>query len=328
MAVPNSNVDQLTAITNKFFMPTLPDLVFDANPLLKILPKQTANGGAKIAQPLLYQFSKDGAYFDYAKGSTDAEDQVTQAEYNWKNYRQRIVISIPEIRRNSGPEALFNLLKTKMEGAGTAIRDAIATDAYDDTSGDASAGVNSLPNILGDGTFPASGLGGGSTTSGNIDKNTSTNAFFRGKTKDYTSDTLGLQANMNDLWYSIIDGADVPDTVISHPTPVQNHEEEASVTNKVVRFVNTNEMKSGFATITFKGQPWFMDRHIGSGGTANEAELFMLNMKFMRMVEMKNERFRFSGFMTPTNQNVQIGWIYWMGNIMSSDPSRSGFMYT
>jgi hypothetical protein len=323
MAVPQSGIDQLTAITNKHFMPTLPDLVFDANPLLKLIPKRTAPGGDKIAQPLLYQFTKDGAYFDYAKGSTDAEDQITDAFYPWKNYRQRIVISIPEIRRNSGPEALFNLLKTKMQGASTAIKDAIVVDAYLNTSIDTSAGVNSIPNILGDGTFPTD------TTSGGIDKSLASGAFFRGKTKDHGANLLGLHSEMLDLWYSIIDGDDIPNMIISHPTPVQNHQEEATSGGQALsRFVNTNEMKSGFTTITFQGQPWYMDRHLAAAPGDGIAGMFMLNTKYWSLVEMKNERFRFSGFMTPTNQNVQIGWIYWMGNFTSSDPSRSGMMHT
>ena len=139
MAVPNSNVDQLTAITNDYFMDDIPDLVHDQNVFFKIAAskQRMAPGGAKIDQPLLYQFTQDGAYFDFEKGSTAAEDQITRAEYNWKLYRQRIVVSEPEMDRNSGPEAVFNMLETKTKGAGMAIRDALGTDLFTAANGDA-----------------------------------------------------------------------------------------------------------------------------------------------------------------------------------------------
>ena len=63
MAVPNSNVNQLTAITNDFFIQGVKDLVHDQNVFFQMLKKNAryASGGAKINQPILYQFTQDGA---------------------------------------------------------------------------------------------------------------------------------------------------------------------------------------------------------------------------------------------------------------------------
>lgn len=321
MAVPNTNFDQLTAITNDYFMPTMPDLVFDANPFLSRLHAKgtKAQGGAKIRQDLMYQFSKDGAYFDYAKGSTDAEDQFTAAEFNWKLYRQRVVISVPEINRNAGPEGVFKILKGKMEGAATAIRDSIGTDMHVLTYDDDAANINSLPNILGDNTFPST-----NKTAGGIAKS---NSFWRGTNSDFTTGSLGGVSEMNTLWFAIADGNIGPDFVLSGSTALKNHMEDGThgpLTTS--RFVNTMTMKTGFTTYEYMGATWMQDRHVSA--TAGQANLYLLNSKFIDLVSHKNENFRFSGFMTPTNQNVQIGWIYWMGNLTSSDPSRSGMLYT
>jgi hypothetical protein len=328
LAVPNSNFDQLTAITNDFFMPTMPDLVFDANPVLSMLHAKGTKpqGGSKIRLPHIYQMSQDGAYFDYAKGSTSAEDQVSAAEYNWKLYRQRVVISVPEINRNDGPEGIYKLLKAKMDTAATAIRSVMADDMYDETGTDAGAAINGLPNILGDGTVP--GAVTGSVTSGGISK--SAQSYWAGIGLDTAASTWGTMAEMETLWFNTIDGNIHPDMIVSHPTAVKTHQAEVtgySSAANAERFVNTNMLNSGFTTYTFQGQPWYMDRHCSTGNTNETVGLYMLNTKYIDLVSHKNENFRFSGFMTPTDQNVRIGWIYWMGNIVSIDPSRSGILY-
>lgn len=332
MAVPNSNVDQLTAITNDYFMDDIPDLVHNQNVFFKVAAskQRMAPGGAKIDQPLLYQFTQDGAYFDFEKGSTAAEDQITRAEYNWKLYRQRIVVSEPEMDRNSGPEAVFNMLETKVKGAGMAIRDALGTDLFNPANGDSGRPINSLHNLIGDGTYPDDAYVGGSAAgpsiSGGIDKNTATNAFFRGTNFDFGGNTLGINDDMIQAWYAAVDGAIHPNLILSHPTPLREHHQElvgsTSIQNRQETFTNTEEMLSGFTVYRFQGANWITDLHISL------FELFMLNMDFIHMVVHTKRNFQLKPFVQPEDQDVNIAWIKWMGNITSSDPSRSVIMFT
>ena len=176
----------------------------------------------------------------------------------------------------------------------------------------------------GDGTVP--GAVTGSTTSGGIDK--STNTFWQGVGVDQATVAPGTMATMETLWFNVIDGNIHPDMIASHPSAVKTHQAQTTIGGTALqRWVNTNEMKSGFTTFTFQGQPWFMDRHIQDGASNETVGLYMLNTKFVDLVSHKNENFRFSGFATPTDQNVRIGWIYWMGNVVASDPSRSAIQY-
>jgi len=320
VALPNTNFDQITAITNDVFLPTLPDLVFDQNVFWKMASKggTKVQGGAAIRQPVLYQFSKDGAYFDYEKASTAAEDQVTSAEFPWKLYRQRIVISDPELHRNDGPEAIHRLLKAKMMGAANAIRDALGTDLFVTSYGDSVRNINSLPNVLGDSTFPASPL---PTIAGGIDKATYT--FWRGTNYDYAGNTLGEYDEMATAWWQIVDGDIKPNLILSHTTPVRVHQIEAAGSGHTAdRYVNTNDLKSGFTTYSFQGVPWVTDLHCST------TELYMLNMNFLDLVSHANRNFTMRKFQQPDDQDVNIGFIYWMGNLTVSDPSRSGIMYT
>lgn len=56
MAVPNSNYDQLSAITQKYFVPKLQDNIFVSIPLLNRLIKKgkKLSGGTSIVVPLGY----------------------------------------------------------------------------------------------------------------------------------------------------------------------------------------------------------------------------------------------------------------------------------
>jgi hypothetical protein len=325
LAGPNTSFDQITAITNDVFLPQLPDLVFDASPLMKLLHKggSKPQGGAAIRQPVMYQFSQDGAYTDYEKGNTSAEDQVTAAEFPWKLYRQRIVISEPELHRNDGPEAVFRLLKAKMTGAATAIRDALSTDMVVSTYGDSSKQINSLDNILGDGTYPST-----PTISGGIDKATAANAFWRGTNSDYDTGTCGYVAPMLTAWYAVIDGEHTPKVIVSHPTALANHQSQSGIASAGERYVNTQTMDSGFVTFTFQGKPWLTDRHVTAASGNDTGVLYMLDTDFIDFVSHKNRNFTFRKFQQPDDQDVNIGWIHWMGNLTASDPSRSCIMYS
>jgi hypothetical protein len=309
-------------------MPSFPDLVHRANPVLNKLSSggTKAGGGDNIRQDVLYQATQDGPYFDYDQGETSAEDQATAAQYAWKLYRQRVVISVPEINRNSGPEAIFKLLKGKMKMASEAIRSNLADDLYDETGSDSGKAINGIPNIIGNGTYPAAAISG-TVVSGGINK--TNNAFFRGVATDMAGTSAGLIAKLEALWYNLIDGSIVPDMIVSDPAAQLAHRSEVTAggTSMAVRHVNTMELERGFNVITFQGQPWFVDRHVPTDITDLKASLFMLNSDTIDLVAHKNENFRWSGFKEPTDQNVRIGWIYWMGNTVCSQPWRNGMLY-
>lgn len=316
MAVPSaSGFDQITAIVNDYFMPDFPDLVFDKHPVLKMLHAKgrKPSGGANIRQALMYQFTKDGAYTDYQSLNTAGENQFDAALFPWKLYYQHVTMSVPEINRASGPEAVFDYLKKKMYGCAAGIRDSLATDMFVSTYGDSSTQINSLPNLLGNGTWPVT-----PTVAGGIDK--ALWAFWQGKQQTETG-TLGSRDTMTDLWFDIAEGTDVPNIIVSDYAAMKQHQSEVTIVNAQERFVNTNQLLSGFTTIIFNGCPWVADRH------CTATELYMLNTETLDLVSHKNENFRWDGFRQPYNQNVRVGYVFWMGNLTASDPSMNGIIH-
>jgi len=320
MAVPNSAVDQLTAITNEYFMKDFPDLVFNQNVLFQRLHARgtKVQSGTKIRTPVKYKFTKHGAYRSFDLGSTDAEDQISAAQFEWKQYREPIVIARDEQLKNEGPEGMFRFIKAKMELAQSAIRDDLGTDAFHwataddpDAHGDAEKEINSLVNLIGDGTFPVS-----STTAGAINKATASNAFWRGNAND-ESGALA-EASLRELWFDCVDGSIHPDLIISHNDQLEAYQ---ALIPERQRFVNTSVAETGFTQIAYQGQPWIADLHCNAG------HLFMLRVDTLDLVSHRDENFRLEAFQKPVNQNVMIAWIYWMGNLVISDPRRNGLLY-
>ena len=310
MAVPNTNLDQISAITNEYFMGGLPDLVHRKNPVLNRLHAKgtTPSSGDQIRIPLIYQVTQDGAYRDYERGSTDAEDQITAAQFPWKLYRQHVTLSRPELLRNDGPEGIFKILKAKRDAAASALRSAMGDALYVAASGDSVAGLNSLDNLLGDGTIPGSG---DPTIAGGIDKATYT--WWRGSVNDYGAAVLAT--DLNTLWFDIVDGSEHPNLIISDNANLAVY---WAILDGNKRFVNMKG-DAGFTQMEFNGVPWVADRHCPTD------HVYMLDTEHLDLVSMRGENFRFDGFQKPTDQNVSVGWIYWMGNVVTNDPRKSGF---
>jgi len=317
MALGPSGVwDQISAIVNDYFMPDFPDLVFNKHPLLKMLwAKGTKpQGGNQIRQTFMYQFTKDGAYSDYDQLNSSGENQFDAAKFAWKKYYQHTAVSVPEINMCSGPEEVFGYLKKKMAGNAAGLRDSLATDMYVYTYNDDSIQINSLPNLLGDGTWPSTGY----LTAGGINK--STYSWWRGFQRTETG-TLGSRDTMTDLWFDIAEGTDVPDLIVSGYAPMKAHQAEVTITNAQERFTNTNQLLSGFTTITFQGCPWVADRH------CTTTELYMLNTNTLDFVTHAKENARWDGWRTPSRQNVRVGYVFWMGNLCVSDPNMNGIIH-
>ena len=77
--------DQITAITEKKFIPKLVDNIFNSNVLLKKLKakEKPQSGGDKVLVPLAYaQTSASGWYQGSETLDTTDNEQITSAEFN------------------------------------------------------------------------------------------------------------------------------------------------------------------------------------------------------------------------------------------------------
>src|SRR5689334_22790395 len=98
--------DQISAITEKKFVPKLVDNIFDTDALLARLKKSSTmkiDGGERIMQPLNYAQNTAGGWYSGAQTlDTTDNDVITAAEYTWKQLYQNISISGLDEMKNSG----------------------------------------------------------------------------------------------------------------------------------------------------------------------------------------------------------------------------------
>jgi hypothetical protein len=129
--------DQITAITNKYYMPKFPQLVFNQNLVQKRLAAKGTkpSSGESIKQPVMHAMGKGGFFNPYDTFDISAEDQLTAADFNWKYCEVPITISRDEILKNKGPEGVKKLLDAKMKLAAMKMGDILASAMFNIATG-------------------------------------------------------------------------------------------------------------------------------------------------------------------------------------------------
>lgn len=147
--------DDITATTRKHFRPALVDNIFNDIPLFKRFRERNAvsvRGGEKILQSLLYATTTSvGSYSGYDVLSTTPNDQITAAEFNWKQSYVNITIDGLSVMKNAGPEAVFNLLQKRVQVAQLSLANDLATQLYSDGTGNDSKDLTGLQAAIDNG---------------------------------------------------------------------------------------------------------------------------------------------------------------------------------
>lgn len=320
--------DQITSITNKYYMPKFPELVFRNNLLLKRLWEKGTrpSSGESIKQPVMYQITKGGSYRPYDTFDISAEDQVTAADFAWKYYETPVTISRDEILKNDGPEGIRKLMDAKMQLARKKLSQDLASDLYSNTTNDSSAGINGLDNLLDDAaaTSTLTGVVGGAVAGG-INKNQ--NTWWAGKIRSLGGTGIPLTYKlMNLAWFDVVDGNEKPTIAVGHNKSVQQY---MSSQQQFQRYLKQDELTAGFTATEFNGIPFVADLNVPDFGTTTETRnrVYMLNEEFIDLVSHSKENMRLRAFAEPIDQNVSVAHIFWAGNTTTSYPGRSMVVY-
>jgi hypothetical protein len=295
--------DQITAITEKKFIPKLVDNIFNANVLLKRLKAQEKpqSGGDKILQPLNYAQATASGWFQGAETlSTTDNDSISSAEYEWKQLYANISVTRRDELRNMGDAAIIGFVKSKVEIAEKTIRDKLSTGLYND--GSDSKQVQGLRLAL----STTSTLGG---ISG------STYSWWNAQV-DSSTTTLTLSA-MQSMYGDCGEGSDYPDLIVGDQDMFDRYH---ALLTPQQRFASEDEARGGFKSLLFNGVPVVVDASCSAG------DMFFLNLKYMDLMPHKDENFRLEPFVKPINQSVKVAKVYWMGALAYSNRRRLGLL--
>lgn len=287
MPVPNSNYDQLSAITQKYFVPKLADNVFVSIPLLSRLIKKgkKISGGTSVVVPLGYAANSQVEWYSGAATlSTSDDDVITSADFSWKQLHAPIVISRLDELKNNGPAQMVDFVKSKMEIAEKSMKETLATGVFN-------AGTTTNA-ILGLRSFISTG-----NTYGGISQ--TTYSFWQSNV-DSSTTSLSIAA-LQGLFGDCSEGAEQPSVII---TTQDIYDDLYSLLQPQQRFQDVESAKAGFTSLMFNGKPVIVDSKCPSG------YLFAINESYLDLYVHPMEDFRFEKFMSPINQNVKIAHIY------------------
>jgi hypothetical protein len=290
--------DQVTAITQKKFIPKMYDNIFDSNPLLQRAKKkgwyEKLDGGERIVVPLIYALTTASGWYSGSETLDTTDNQnISAAEYTWKQLYANITIRRDEELKNSGDSQVLSLVKNKMKIAEKTMSDTLGTGLYSDGS-DAKAIVGLRDIVAIDQT-----VGGIGQTA---------NSWWQGKV-DSSTTVLSIAALQTQFTAATVDN-DSPSVAVGTRTLYDAY---YNLLQPQQRFQDSETAKGGFTSLMFNGIPVIADSHCPS------SHLFLLNEEYLHLWVHKDEDMRMEPFQKPVNQNLKVAKIYFFGAMGSSN---------
>jgi hypothetical protein len=294
--------NQLSAITEKKFIPKMTDNIFNSNPLMQRAKKkfeEKLDGGERIVQPLNYAMvTASGWYTGADTLDTTDNEVITAAEYTWKQLYAAIAITRADELKNSGDSRVINLVKSKVQIAEKTMGDKLATGLY--SNGSDSESIVGLRDIVAT-----------DQTVGGISQTTYT---WWAAQVDSTTTALTIAAmQARDNLCTV--NNDAP-TVIATTRTLYNS--FYGLLQPQQRFMDEETAKAGFKALMFNGKPVLPDSYCPA------SHMFFLNENYLHLYVHKDENMRFEEFQKPINQNVKVAKVHWMGAFGSSNNRLQG----
>ena len=312
---PNSTFTEIVTTTLAGYSKTLADNVTNSNALLRHIDakgnKQVATGRT-IVQELEYATNSTAKWYSgYEVLDTSTSNVFTAAEFNYKQLAGNVVISGLEQVENSGKEAIFNLLKSRVRNLEKTLNNTMATSLYADGTGTDGKELGGLQLIV-PGTV-------GNTVGG---INSTTYTFWQNKVYDFsaqsgspTASATTIQTAMNTLWLDTTRGADVPDCIVADTTYF-NFYWSSLQTNQ--RFTSDDNASAGFMNLMFMNAPVFFDDQCPSN------KMYFLNTDYLFLRSAQGREFTPLGEKASVNQDAMVLPVVWAGNMTCSNRARQG----
>jgi hypothetical protein len=303
--------NEISAITEKHYLPIMVDNIFKSNVLFaRLKEKQTKlPGGERILLPVAYATTTAaGSYYGADTLNTTPNDQITSAEFIWKQYYGNITITGLDELKNGGDAAKVSFVESKVQLAEKSLAYALGNDIY--SLGSDSQALVGLRLMVNTG---ATVYGGASTSYGGIDR---TSYSWWNAQIDTTTTVLSISA-MESLFGSCTIGNVHPTLIVTTQTI---WDEYFTLLQPQQRFQDSKTADAGWANVTFRGIPVVVDNRCPSG------YLFMINEEYVKLFTHSKRDFKMEPFIKPVNQDIATAKVYWAGALCSNNPRLMGVM--
>lgn len=320
MAFPNVSDIVATTIQNRSRQ--IADNVTKNNAILAKLNQRgnvrTISGGNVIFEELSFAENANGGFYSgYDLLPVAAQDVISAAEFQIKQYAVPVVMSGLEMLQNSGKEQFIDLLEARLNVAESTMMNQLSQSIYSDGTGSGGKEVTGLNAAVP--SDPTTGTYGGI--------NRATWSFWRSKLYDFSTSTGGnataanIQAGMNNLWAQTTRGADRVDLIVMDTNYWSLYMASLQAQQ---RFTSPETGNLGFPSIKFMDADVVLDGGIGGYCPANTG--FFLNTKFIKWRPHKDRN------MVPLspnrryaiNQDAEVQILAWAGNLTASGAQFQG----
>jgi hypothetical protein len=294
--------NEISAITEKYFRPKLIDNIFKSNVLLARLrdKQEKLDGGERVLLPVAYATTTAAAAYQGADTlSTTPNDQITSAEFVWKQYYANITITGLDELKNSGDQAKVSFVKSKVQLAEKSLAYAMGSDVYTGTAAAALVGLQTCVSS--------------SRTYGGIDSSTYT---WWDAQVDSTTTVLTIP-KMESLFGLCTIGNVHPTIIVTTQAIWDSY---FSLLQPQQRFMDSKMADAGWANVTFRGVPVVVDNRCPT------YYLFMLNEEYLKLYTHAKRDFKMEPFIKPVNQDVATAKVYWAGILACDNPRMQGVM--
>lgn len=297
---------QLSAIAVNTIEKTLTDNVYSATPVLKRFSdkKKMVAGGLKIQVPVISSAAGDGGSFDDLDALTISRtDNMSAAEFAWKQYYQPIRISQLDIAKTSGDAGKLDLVASKIKIAEANMAENLSVGLFSDGTGNSNKVITGLAACLStSSTYGGIAVADMSTWAAKILTNSGTNRAL----------TLNLWQSLDG---QLTDGKDAPTLYISK----QNVYDEAYNLFTPFQRIESEEMaKLGFKSLMFNGKPLVVDSH----AIANS--IIGLNEEYIHLFVHKDHNMRKEHHSALESSDSMLTKVFWFGNLGCSQRRRQG----
>jgi len=314
-----ANVSDIIATTIESRTKSIADNVTKNNALLSRLEARgkikTVSGGSKIFQELSFaENGNAGWYSGYDLLPVAAQDVISAAEFEFKQAACPVTISGLDMLKNSGKEAMIDLMEGRISVAESTMANLISGGLYSDGTG---AGGKQLTGL--NAAVPVTPAG---TTYGGIVTNTFpfwTNAVVDETAANTTA--AKIQGNFNLLWSKLVRGMDRPDLIMVDANIWSVYLASLQANQ---RFTDPSSAKLGFPSLKYMDADVVLDG--GIGGFCPASTAFFLNTKYIHYRPHANRNFvplspnkRYA-----INQDAEVQIMGWAGNLTCSGRQFQG----
>lgn len=271
--------------------------------------------GAEVGGKLAYGNRNDSGYEIL---NVSPSDVLSAAEYDWKQASVAVTISGLEQHQNSGPDAILDLLESRIEVAEKTMQNNLSQDMYSDGTASSGKQIGGLQLLVAD--TPTSGTVGGI--------NRATYSFWRNQTFPATASggsaasATNISRYMNTLYQRCSRQTDKPDLILADTNYYNFY---LGSLQAIQRITDSDMASAGFQTLKYMGADVVFDGGIGGGCPANH--MYMLNSSYIFWRPHRSRNMVPLTTVQSLNQDATVQLIVWMGNMTMSNGELQGVIF-